>query len=117
MIVNIDYKSRVAIYQQIVNEIERLVTLEILKCGEQIPSIRELACSIGINPNTVKKAYDILEDMDIITTKSTKGTFISDNINKAKDAKIEGLVKEVKEKMIELEKLGLSKDKVWSKIK
>ena len=61
MNININYNSRIPIYEQIVSEIERLVSLNILKPDSQIPSIRELACTLGINPNTVKKSYDILE--------------------------------------------------------
>ena len=59
--INLDYKSRVPIYEQIVNEIERYVVLGILKPEEQLPSVREMATELGINPNTVKKAYTELE--------------------------------------------------------
>ena len=66
--INLDYTSRTPIYEQIVNEIEKYVALGILKEKEQIPSIREMASSIGINPNTVKKAYEILENKNIFHT-------------------------------------------------
>ena len=62
---------------QIVDGIERYVALEILKPEQQIPSIRDLATELGINPNTVKKAYSILEQRGVIVTLSTKGTFIT----------------------------------------
>ena len=57
--INLDYQSRNPIYEQIVQEIERYVALEILKPEQQIPSIRDMAMQLGINPNTVKKAYSI----------------------------------------------------------
>ena len=53
--INLDYTSRTPIYEQIVSEIEKYVSLGILKEKEQIMSIRELATTLGINPNTVKK--------------------------------------------------------------
>ena len=53
------------------NKIESFVTKEIMKPGDQIPSIRDLAYTLGINPNTVKKAYDLLEQKGIIISKST----------------------------------------------
>ena len=56
-IISLDYQSRTPIYEQIIKEVERYVALNILKPNEQIPSIRELATNLGINPNTVKKAY------------------------------------------------------------
>ncbi len=117
MLINIDYGTRIPIYEQIVLEVERLVTLEILKPNEQIPSIRELACSLSINPNTVKKAYDILEAKKIIVTKSTKGTYISENIDNAKKAKKEMLIGKIKNDILELEKLGLSKEEIFKSLK
>ena len=64
--INLDYQSRTPIYEQIVLEIERYVALGILKPEEQIPPIREMATELGINPNTVKKAYSILESKGVI---------------------------------------------------
>jgi len=117
MNINIDYATRTPIYEQIVSEVEKLVTLEILKPNEQIPSIRELACTLGINPNTVKKAYDILENRGIIISKSTKGTFISENISAAKSLKIENIIKETKSKIKELESYGLTFNDIIKKLK
>lgn len=115
--VSIDYQSRIPIYEQIVSGIERLVVLEILKPNEQIPSIRDLACTLGINPNTVKKAYDILENKGIIITKSTKGTFISEDIIEAKNEKINLIFAEINEKIKELENFGFSKSEILKKLK
>ena len=70
MNINIDYQSRTPIYEQIVKAIENMVAIGVLKPNEQISSIRELAISLSINPNTVKKAYDILENKNIIVSKS-----------------------------------------------
>ena len=116
MNINIDYGTRTPIYEQIVSEIERLVTLKILKSGEQIPSIRDLACTLGINPNTVKKSYDILENKGIIISKSTKGTFIGENVNNAVEAKIENLLIDTKNKIKELETYGLTIDEIIKRI-
>ena len=87
MNINLDYTKRIPIYEQIVQEIERYVALGILKENEQIMSIRDLAQNLGINPNTVKKAYTILEDKKVIVSMSTKGTFINSNVNKIKESK------------------------------
>lgn len=113
----IDYQSRVPIYEQIVDGIEKLVLLNILKPDEQIPSIRDLACSLGVNPNTIKKAYDILETKGIIISKSTKGSFIAPDTDKAKQDRISSLLKDIEEKMAELKKYGYSKDDILKKLK
>ena len=62
--INLDYQSRKPIYEQIVNQFERLISLGILKPKQQVYSIRELATSLGDNPNTVKKAYEAIENND-----------------------------------------------------
>lgn len=113
----LDYQSRVPIYEQIVNNIEKYVALGILKEKEQIPSIREMASSLGVNPNTVKKSYDILENKGVITTISTKGTFISSDTKKATKDKINREIKIIRERIEELSKMGISKEEIMEMIK
>lgn len=117
MNININYNSRTPIYEQIVSEIEKLVSLGILKPETQIPSIREQACTLGINPNTVNKAYDILEGKGVIISKSTKGTFISNDISKAKDLKINELIAKMQDIETELLSFGLTKAEIIKKLK
>lgn len=90
--ITIDYKSRVPIYDQITSNIMRLKSLGVLKEGDKLPSVRSLAMKLGINPNTVQKAYNILESEGVIYSVSGKGSFIAENdratealLNAAKD--------------------------------
>ena len=115
--INLDYTKRTPIYEQIVNEIEKYVALGILKENEQIMSIRDLASHLGINPNTVKKAYTILENKNIITSISTKGTFIKESGLKVKEDTINNHINDIKSIMDKLYKLGLSKEEIIKKIK
>lgn len=115
--INLDYQSRTPIYEQIINEIEKYVSLGILKPKEQILSIREMASTLGINPNTVKKAYSELENRGVIQTFSTKGTFISENVDIVKNNNISSKIAEIKVIMTELEKLGITKDEILDKLK
>lgn len=117
LLINLDYQCRIPIYEQIVNNIERFVALGIIKENEQIPSIRDMASSIGVNPNTVKKAYDILENRGIIQTISTKGTFISSDTRKATNKKIDREINFIKNKINELIKMGVDLDYIINKIK
>ena len=84
----------------------------ILKPGEKIQPIRELATSLGINPNTVKKAYEELENIGAIVTISTKGTFVADNTKNVLNKKIEEKVSIIKKEIQELEKMGMTKEEV-----
>ena len=114
--INLDYTSRTPIYEQIVNEIEKYVALGILKEKEQIMSIRELASHLGINPNTVKKAYTILENKNVITSISTKGTFIKENASLVKKTTIDNYINDIKDIMGKLNNLGLSKEEIIKKL-
>ena len=117
MIINLDYQSRTPIYEQIVLEVERYVALGILKPEEQIPPIREMATELGINPNTVKKAYSILENKGVIVTISTKGTYIAYDTGKIVEEKINSKINELKVIIEELKKLGLSEEEIIKEIK
>ena len=114
IMINLDYQSRIPIYEQIVDGIEKYVALGILKEKTQIPSIREMAGNLGINPNTVKKSYDILENRGVI---STKGTFISEDTKKATNEKINKEISIIREKIDELTKMGISYEEVIERIK
>lgn len=114
--IQIDYQSRIPIYEQIVTEVERYVILGIYKPKQQIESIRELATSLGINPNTVKKAYDELEKRGTIITISTKGTFISENIKSLVNQKVSEKIDKIRSEINELEKLGISREEILKKI-
>lgn len=114
--INLDYQSRIPIYEQIVNNIEKYVAVGILREKSQIPSIRELANNLGINPNTVKKAYDILENKGVIMTISTKGTFISNNTKMVLENKIDKEINLIKDKIRELENMGISKKEIMERV-
>ncbi len=75
----LDFKSGVPICDQIVNGFIKLKALGVLKGNEQLPSVRSLASKFSINPNTVQKAYAILESSGIIYSVKGKGSFISDD--------------------------------------
>ncbi len=114
--INLDYQSRMPIYEQIVQEIERYVALDILKPEQQIPSIREMAATLGVNPNTVKKAYDILESRGIIVTLSTKGTFITPKTDKVMNNAIDEKINKIKKEIEEIEKYGISKEEILKRL-
>ena len=114
--INLDYQSRIPIYQQIVDQIERYIALGILKPNDRLQPIREMATTLGINPNTVKKAYEELENHGAIITISTKGTFVADNTKNVLEKKINEKLNLIKNEINELEKMGISKAEIIPKI-
>lgn len=115
--INLDYQSRTSIYEQIINEVERYVALGIYKPLQQLPSVRELANDLGINPNTVKKAYSELERKGVITTMSTKGTFVSERVEEVVNMQVMQGIANIKDIISSLEKLGLTKEEIIKKLK
>lgn len=74
-------QSKDAIYIQIKKQIIQFIALGIFKSDDKLPSVRNLASDLGINPNTVAKAYEELEEEGIVYTLAKKGVFVSRNDN------------------------------------
>ena len=69
-------ESRLSVYESIVERIKRDIALGILSEGEKLPSCREYALEMGINPNTVQRAYSTLEELGLIYTIPKKGVYV-----------------------------------------
>ena len=75
----LNYKSGVPICDQIVNGFIRMKALGLSKGGDQLPSVRALAVELCVNPNTIQKAYQMLESAGVIYSGKGKGSFFSDD--------------------------------------
>jgi GntR family transcriptional regulator len=75
----IDKFSRIPIYEQIIKEIERLVAAGILEAESLLPSVRNLSQELGINPNTLQKAYSELERRNICYSVPGSARYICPN--------------------------------------
>ncbi|MEE1006341.1 MAG: GntR family transcriptional regulator [Acutalibacteraceae bacterium] len=75
----LNYKSGVPICDQIVNGFIRMKALGLSKGGDQLPSVRQLALELCVNPNTIQKAYQMLESAGVIYSVKGKGSFFSDD--------------------------------------
>jgi DNA-binding transcriptional regulator YhcF (GntR family) len=74
---NIESKSAIPIYQQIINQITQDVRQGSLPPGHKLPTVRQLASENGIAHGTIKHAYDLLEQAKLITKTRGSGTFIA----------------------------------------
>jgi GntR family transcriptional regulator len=72
----IDFRSGLPIYTQIVNQVQAQVASGVLKPGDQLPTVRALAEELRVNFNTVARAYRILDEARIISTQQGRGTYI-----------------------------------------
>jgi GntR family transcriptional regulator len=74
----IDFRSGLPIYTQIVNQVQTQVASGILKPDDQLPTVRALAEELRVNFNTVARAYRILDEARIISTQQGRGTYITE---------------------------------------
>ncbi len=78
--------SETPIYQQLVEQISGAIARGELRTGDKLPAVRALAAELVINPNTVARAYTLLEQSGLVTTKTGSGTFVSDPALRHADA-------------------------------
>ena len=74
----IDPKSGVPFYRQIIDQVQFAIADGRLSCGDRLPTVRQLAVELKINPNTVARAYQELEIKGVVATQMGTGTFIGD---------------------------------------
>jgi len=78
--------SETPIYQQLIEQISETIAKGELQTGDKLPAVRALAAELVINPNTVARAYTMLEQSGLVTTKTGSGTFVSDPALRHADA-------------------------------
>ncbi len=106
----LDVMSRVPVYEQIVDEVERFMLTGAMKPGDQLPSVRGLSTELSINPNTILKAYGELDACGLIFSVPGRGYFISadahDVLKQKELKKLEGL----KQQFSQFALIGIDKD-------
>lgn len=117
---DIRIEGKQPIYEQLCEKISGLITSGVLGAGERLPTVRDTARSLGINPNTVQRAYNRLEQEGFIYSVPAKGSYVSDN-KAAADAKLRKASDELRNEMLAAKNAGLQKesaqkilDEVWS---
>jgi GntR family transcriptional regulator len=78
MNLEVDFRSGIPIYLQVVDRIKEMIADGRLKPGDQLPTVRALALEMRVNFNTVARAYRILDEAGIISTQQGRGTYILD---------------------------------------
>lgn len=101
----ITLQGKDSIYEQIKNQITKFVELGVLKANDKLPSVRSLASDLGINPNTVQRAYAQLEKEGIIYTMNKKGAFVAGDKNDSNSIKLSDTISSLKMEGISKEDL------------
>jgi len=112
---NLDLRSGVPIYVQVVEQVQELVATGQLSPGDQLPTVRQLASELRVNFNTIARAYRMLDEAGLISTQQGRGTYILDQSEEQlKDLlKKETLQGQVARFMSELARQGYSKEQIY----
>ena len=106
---NLDYRDARPIYEQVRDGLRRLMVSGIIQEGEQLPTVRAMATSLAINPNTIQRAYELLEAEGYVSSVPGKGSFAAPH-HQVDSARWDGLLRVFDDTATELMFLGLSAD-------
>ena len=112
----IDYKDTRPIYEQIVERFKLLILKGAMHEGEQMPSVRNLAMELSINPNTIQKAYTELERQGFIYTVKGRGNFVCADGDLVEERKQEYL-QQILVLAREILEIGMTKDELMQGIR
>lgn len=110
---SLDLSSRSPIYEQLYNNIIRLISAGVLKPGDKLLPVRALAMELSVNPNTVSKAYKLLEADGYICSAVGKGSFVSPDLSLI-DAEKELALKKLNSAVEDALKIGITRDEILS---
>lgn len=108
----LDIKSRKPIYEQLTEKIKEMIMHDVFQPDEQLPSVRQLAGELAINPNTIQKAYRELEREGFIYSLPGKGSFVKEQTSLANKQRVEQLKNELLALISEALYLGISKKEI-----
>jgi len=118
--ITVDLRDRKQLYEQLIDNIRQLILSGEIKPGEKLPSVRNLAKDLGINPNTIQKAYNELERQGVILTLPGRGSVVlteTDELRKNQLKKIEemlnGIAREAEMTGITKEEFLQAADNAW----
>jgi GntR family transcriptional regulator len=109
---NIDPRLSTPVYQQLVDEIKEAIALGIMAPGERMPTVRDMATELALNPNTVAKAYQKLEQEGIIITMRSRGTFVAERSSADSSLAKKKLNEQIEKVLIEAYHLGLNREEI-----
>jgi GntR family transcriptional regulator len=109
---HLDSRSGVPAYLQLVQQAKRALRLGMLEVGDQLPTVRETVAALGINPNTVLKAYRDLEREGLVASRPGQGTFVQRTLGAAGLADLPALRQDLQRWLHSAHEAGLDAESV-----
>lgn len=119
LVISVDLRSHVPAYVQIVERVGHLVATGVLKPGDQLPTVRQLATDLRLNFNTVARAYRLLDEAGVISTQQGRGTYVLEGLS---TVQAEGLRQAALEELVrsflhDTARMGFSADTVDEEVR
>lgn len=109
--IQLDYKDRRPLYEQVTERFKELILTGVLQPDEKIPSVRSMAIELSVTPNTIQRAYSELEKAGYIYTVTGRGNFVSDG-NTLRDIYLQQLLGQVRSAISQAKNAGISRDEI-----
>ncbi|PWK66079.1 GntR family transcriptional regulator [Streptomyces sp. CG 926] len=109
---HLDARSGVAPYMQLIHQVRQALRLGLLAEGDRLPTVKDVAASVAINPNTVLKAYRELEYEGLVAKKPGVGTFVSGTLGDASRSEHEPLRQELQRWLEKARGVGLDEESI-----
>ncbi len=113
---NLDYRDARPIYEQVKDGLRRLMVTGVIQEGEKLPSVRTMAGSLAINPNTIQRAYEALESEGYVYSVPGKGSFAAPNTG-VDEGRKHDLLHTFDQTAGELLFLGVSGEELWARVR
>ena len=113
---NLDYRDARPIYEQVKDGLRRLMVTGVIQEGEKLPSVRTMAGSLAINPNTIQRAYEALEAEGYVYSVPGKGSFAAPNTG-VDEGRKNDLLHTFDQTAGELLFLGVSGEELWARVR
>jgi GntR family transcriptional regulator len=115
--IEVNPRSGVPIYVQIVDQVRHAVDVGGLRPGERLPPVRRLADELAIAPNTIVKAYNELQRMGLIESRPGRGTVVSEGVEEvARGRRFEEVFERLRVLVRDAAALGISEDDLWASL-
>jgi GntR family transcriptional regulator len=115
--IEVDPRSGVPIYIQIVDQVRHAVGIGGLRPGERLPTVRRLAEDLAVAPNTIVKAYNELQRMGLVESRPGVGTVVAASVEEvAREQRVEEVFGRLRALVRDAAALGISEDELWASL-
>ena len=113
----IEFDNALPIYEQIIDYVKKSIARGELQPGDKLPSQREMAHRVEVNPNTIQRAYREMESLGLVETKRGKGTFIVDSVKVIEKINEDMASEAISYFVNEMKSLGFSNGEIMNMLK